>query len=64
MEVRMMYGCIKEAGSWNETLDDRAGLHRSGSEWWVRKRMAGTGGTRTSTLTIAAAAASLEAVIG
>lgn len=34
VEVWLVCGRIKEAGSWNEMLDDRAGLHRSGSEWW------------------------------
>lgn len=33
VDVRMMCGRIKGACSWNEMLDDRAGLHRSGSEW-------------------------------
>lgn len=73
VDVRMVCGRIKGACSWNEMLDDWAGLHRSGSEW--RRRNEGgwwscgggrcrTGGSRTSLPTSAAAAASLEAVIG
>lgn len=58
VEVPLMGSGIKVAGSWNEKLDDQAGLH---SERWGEVE---TGGTRTSFLTIAANAASLEAVIG
>lgn len=44
--VRMMCGRMKGACSWNEMLDDRAGLHRSGSEWRGRNEggMVGSGG--------------------
>lgn len=39
----MMYRRIKEAGSWNEMLDDRAGLHMSSSDWWSNELGEGGG---------------------